>query len=53
MKKLDERFEMRFQAKGKYTLKSLDLKSKKKQKVLFQKKEVNLPVVGEKRFFPQ
>ena len=44
-KKRDERFEMRFQAKKKYILKSLDLKSKMWE-IFFQKK-VNLLMVDE------
>ena len=42
MKKHDDRFEdMRFQVKRKYILKSLDLKSKIRYKILFQMKEVD------------
>ena len=48
MEKLDERFEkIRFQVKGKYILKSLDSKSKKTEKILFEKKKVNLSMVTE------
>ena len=46
MRKHDERFEMRFQAERKSILKSLDSKSKMRG-ILFQKKKVNLSVVGD------
>ena len=48
MKKHNDRFEnVRFQVKKKYILKSLDLKSKMRQKILFHMKIVDLSMVDE------
>ena len=47
MEKHEKFEEMRFQAKRKYILKSLDSKSKMMEKILFHKKRVNLSMVDE------
>lgn len=48
MKKHDKKFEkVRFQGKKKYILESLDSKLKKREKILFQKKKVNLSKIDE------
>ena len=48
MKKHDERFKnVRFQGKRKYIIKSLELKSKMRYTILFQKQKVNLSMVDE------